>query len=123
LRQTESKEPDEANFTNTVQPIPTHHSDPDWNLTRTTMYARDDTEAHAMTEFDRITHTPDVMAGKACIRGMRVTVGMILGQLGSGTTVDELLQNYPYLEREDIMQALLYGAWLTRAHEVELAEA
>jgi len=59
-----------------------------------------------MSEFDRITQTPGVMGGKACIRGMRVTVGMIVGQIGSGTSVDELLDAYPYLEREDVLQAL-----------------
>ena len=76
-----------------------------------------------MSEFDRITQTPGVMGGKACIRGMRVTVGMIVGQLGSGTTVDELLDAYPYLEREDILQAASYAGWLASGHEVELAEA
>ena len=76
-----------------------------------------------MTEFDRITQTPGVMGGKACIRGMRVTVEMIVGQLGTGTTVEELLDAYPYLEREDVMQALRYAAWLASGREVELAEA
>ena len=76
-----------------------------------------------MSEFDRITQTPGVMGGKACIRGMRVTVGMIVGQLGTGTTVDELLEAYPYLEREDVMQALRYAAKLASGREVELAEA
>jgi len=76
-----------------------------------------------MSEFDRITQTPGVMSGKACIRGMRVTVGMIVGQIGSGTSVDELLDAYPYLEREDVLQALRYAAWLASGHEVELAEA
>ncbi len=75
-----------------------------------------------MTEFDRIARNPAVMAGKACIRGMRVTVEMIVGQLGCGTTVDELLKAYPYLEREDVMQALRYAAWMASGHEVELAE-
>jgi uncharacterized protein (DUF433 family) len=65
-----------------------------------------------MDEFDRITHNPAVMGGKAIIRGMRVTVGMILGQLAAGQTVDELLDDFPYLEREDIVQAMRYGAWL-----------
>ena len=65
-----------------------------------------------MEEFNRITHNPAVMGGKACIRGMRVTVGMILGQLAAGETVDELLDDFPYLEREDIVQAMRYGAWL-----------
>jgi len=76
-----------------------------------------------MPDFDRITRNPAVMVGKACIRGMRVTVEMIVGQIGSGTTVDELLAAYPYLEREDVMQALRYAAWLASEREVELAEA
>ena len=76
-----------------------------------------------MTEFDRITQTPGVMGGKACIRGMRVTVGMIVGQIGAGVSVDELLDAFPYLEREDVMQALRYAAWMACGYEVELAEA
>ena len=59
-----------------------------------------------MDGIDRITHDPAVMGGKACIRGMRVTVGMIVGQIGAGVTIDDLLADYPYLEREDVMQAL-----------------
>ncbi len=59
---------------------------------------------------DRITQRPEVMGGNACVRGMRVTVGMIVGQIGAGHTVDEILADYPYLEREDIMQALRYAA-------------
>lgn len=62
-----------------------------------------------MEELDRITQNPAVMGGKACIRGMRVTVGMIVGQIGAGTSMDEMLQAYPYLEREDILQALQYS--------------
>ncbi len=76
-----------------------------------------------MTEFDRITHDPSVMVGKACIRGMRVTVEMIVRQIGSGTSVDELLDAYPYLEPEDVMQALIYAGWTASGREVELAEA
>jgi uncharacterized protein (DUF433 family) len=60
--------------------------------------------------FDRITQNPSVMGGKPCIRGMRVTVGMIVGQIGAGVSVEELLSDYPYLEREDIMQAVRYAA-------------
>lgn len=59
-----------------------------------------------MGQLDRITQQPDVMGGKAGIRGMRVTVGMIVGQIGAGRTVEELLAEYPYLEREDVLQAL-----------------
>jgi uncharacterized protein (DUF433 family) len=63
------------------------------------------------------------MGGKACIRGMRVTVGMILENLGSGVTIEELLDAYPYLEREDVLQAMRYGAWLAQEREIELAPA
>ena len=76
-----------------------------------------------MPEFDRITRRPEVMGGKPCIRGMRVTVGMIVGQIGAGRTVDEILVDYPYLEREDIMQALRYAAWLAEEREIELPTA
>jgi uncharacterized protein (DUF433 family) len=64
---------------------------------------------------DRITQNPEVMGGKACIRGMRVTVGMIVGQIGAGRSIDDVLAGFPYLEREDILQALRYAAW--RAEE------
>lgn len=73
-----------------------------------------------MAQLDRITHNPAVMGGKACIRGMRVTVGMILGELGSGATIDEILADFPYLEREDILQAIRYGAWLAQERELDL---
>jgi uncharacterized protein (DUF433 family) len=76
-----------------------------------------------MSEFPRITRNPKVMQGKACIRGMRVTVGVIIGQLGAGVTIDELLDDYPYLEREDIMQALKYASWLASEREIDLAAA
>ena len=72
--------------------------------------------------FDRITQNPAVMGGKPCIRGMRVTVGMIVGQIGEGISNEELLSAYPYLEKEDIMQALRYAAALSQWHEVALAE-
>jgi uncharacterized protein (DUF433 family) len=73
--------------------------------------------------FPRITVNPAVMSGKPCIRGMRVTVGMILGELGAGTSIDELLAAYPYLERDDVLEALRFGSWLARYREVELAAA
>jgi uncharacterized protein (DUF433 family) len=72
---------------------------------------------------DRITRDPNVMGGKACIRGMRVTVGMIVGQIGAGYAIDELLVDYPYLEREDILQALRYASWLAEEREVLLTSA
>jgi uncharacterized protein (DUF433 family) len=76
-----------------------------------------------MEHLDRITQQPDVMGGKACIRGLRVTVGMVVGQIGAGRNVDEILADYPYLEREDIMQALRYAAWRAEEREVALADA
>jgi uncharacterized protein (DUF433 family) len=76
-----------------------------------------------MERLDRITQNPAVMGGKACVRGMRVTVGMIVGQIGAGHSIDEILVDYPYLEREDIMQALQYAAWLAEEREVMLASA
>ncbi len=76
-----------------------------------------------MTQLDRITQEPAVMGGKACIRGMRVTVGMLVGQIGAGHSVDEVLVDYPYLEREDIMQALRYAAWRSEEREVQLSSA
>ena len=76
-----------------------------------------------MTNLDRITQNPQTMGGKACIRGMRVTVGMIVGQIGAGRSIDELLADYPYLEREDILQALRYAAWRMEEREIDLARA
>ena len=76
-----------------------------------------------MEGLDRITQNPAVMQGKACIRGMRVTVGMIVGQIGAGVTIEQLLDDYPYLEREDILQALRYAAYRVQEREIVLAEA
>ena len=76
-----------------------------------------------MEQFDRITQQPDVMSGKACIRGMRVTVSMIVNQIGSGHRFDEVLADYPYLEREDLLQALRYAAWRSEDREIVLANA
>lgn len=74
-----------------------------------------------MAKLDRITHIPNVMGGKPTIRGMRVTVGMIVGQIGAGRTIEDLLADYPYLEREDILQALRYAAYLAEGRELTLA--
>jgi uncharacterized protein (DUF433 family) len=76
-----------------------------------------------MGHLDRITQEPAVMGGKACIRGLRVTVGMIVGQIAAGQSIEALLSDYPYLEREDIMQALRYAAWRSEEREVTLATA
>lgn len=70
-----------------------------------------------LKKLDRITFDPAVMGGKPCIRGMRVTVGMIVGMIASGHTQSEILNLYPYLETDDIAQALSYAAW--RSEEVE----
>lgn len=70
-----------------------------------------------MRKLTRITFDPKVMGGKPCIRGMRVTVGTIVGLLAAGHTEAEVLEAYPYLEEEDLREALAYAAW--RAEEVE----
>ena len=76
-----------------------------------------------MAQFDRITQEPGTMGGKPCIRGLRVTVGMVVGQIGAGHTVDEVLADFPYLEREDVMQALRYAAWRAEEREIVLGGA
>lgn len=69
-------------------------------------------------DLDRITFDPKVTGGKPCIRGMRVMVGMIVGLLASRYSIERILDSLPYLEEEDIRQALSYAAW--RSEEVEL---
>ena len=76
-----------------------------------------------MSQLDRITHTAGVMGGKACVRGLRVTVAMIVGQIAGGVSIDQLLADYPYLDREDVYQALRYAAWRADEREVLLAGA
>ena len=66
------------------------------------------------TAFERITFEPGKMGGRACIRGLRITVGLIVSLVAEGASRDEILSDYPDLEREDIRQALAYAAWLTR---------
>ena len=73
-----------------------------------------------LEHFNRITNDLDIMNGKPCIQGKRITVSKILSQIGAGETIDELLIDYPYLEREDILQSLKYAAWLAEGHEVAL---
>ena len=73
-----------------------------------------------MEELDRITQQPETMGGKPCIRGMRVTVGMVVGQIGAGHSINEILADYPYLEQEDIMQALRYAAWRSEERDIVL---
>jgi uncharacterized protein (DUF433 family) len=71
----------------------------------------------------RITFNPEVMGGKPCIRGLRVTVGTVVGLLAAGRTMNAILQAYPYLETEDIYEALSYAAWRADEIEVPLASA
>ena len=65
-----------------------------------------------MTAFDRITFDPHVMGGKACIRGLRVTVSLVVNLVANGMSTEQILADYPYLEAEDIRQSLRYAAWL-----------
>jgi uncharacterized protein (DUF433 family) len=74
-----------------------------------------------MKTLTRITFNPEVMGGKPCIRGLRVTVGTIVGLMASGHTPEDILAAYPYLEREDIYEALAYAAWRVEEMEVPLA--
>lgn len=78
-----------------------------------------------MMEFDRITFDQNMMGGKACIRGMRVTVSLILNLVANGMSPGEIIDAYPYLEHEDISQSLQYAAWLTEesVHPLELVSA
>lgn len=73
-----------------------------------------------VADLDRITRNPSVMGGKPCIRGMRVTVGMLVGLIASGLSHEAILAAYPYLEEEDIRQALAYSAW--RVKEIEIPQ-
>jgi uncharacterized protein (DUF433 family) len=72
----------------------------------------------ALPAIERITLDPAVMGGKPCIRGIRITVGTILGLLASGHSEEDILKAYPYLEREDIRAALVYATW--RVEEIEV---
>jgi uncharacterized protein (DUF433 family) len=74
-----------------------------------------------MRQLNRITTDPAVMGGKPCIRGQRVTVGMLIGLVASEKTTPQILALYPYLEAEDITQALRYAAWRTKEIELPLA--
>ena len=76
-----------------------------------------------MTAFARITHDPNIMGGRACIRGLRVTVGTIVGLVAAGHPQDEILRLYPYLALEDIREALSYAAWRVEECEVPFAVA
>jgi uncharacterized protein (DUF433 family) len=74
-----------------------------------------------MRDLDRITFNPEVMGGKPCIRGMRVTVGTMVGLVATDHSAEDILTAYPYLEAEDISQALAYGDWRVEEIEVPLS--
>ena len=74
-----------------------------------------------MQKLSRITMDPRVMGGKPCIRSMRVTVGTLVGLMASGKTIDEVLAAYPYIERQDVLEALTYAAWRAEEKELPLA--
>jgi len=78
-----------------------------------------------MLGFDRITFDPNILGGRACIRGMRVSVSLILNLVANGMSAQEIIEAYPYLEPEDIRQSLHYAAWLAdeSVHELESAAA
>jgi uncharacterized protein (DUF433 family) len=76
-----------------------------------------------MKQLTRITFNPKVMGGKPCIRGMRVTVGAIVGLVAAGHSFADILQAYPYLEEEDLREALAYAAWRVEEIEAPLAAA
>lgn len=74
-----------------------------------------------MVELDRISLDPAVMGGKPCIRGTRLTVGTIVGLISAGHSVEDVLEAYPYVEREDVLQALAYAAWRAEEREVTVS--
>jgi uncharacterized protein (DUF433 family) len=65
-----------------------------------------------MENFNRITFDPNLMGGRACVRGMRITVALVLNLIANGMTTDQIIREYPYLEDEDVRQCLQYAAWL-----------
>lgn len=74
-----------------------------------------------MKNLERITLNLEIMGGKPCIRGLRMTVGTVIGLLAAGHTAEDVLRMYPYLQQEDIMEALSYAAWRSEEIEVPLA--
>jgi uncharacterized protein (DUF433 family) len=76
-----------------------------------------------MKNLKRITLNPEIMGGKPCIKGLRMTVGTIIGLLASGLAIEDILKMYPYLQKEDIIEALAYAAWRSEEIEVPLATA
>jgi uncharacterized protein (DUF433 family) len=77
----------------------------------------------SIKDFPRITFDPEVMGGKPCIRGLRVTVGTIVGLVAAGYSTADILRSYPYLEAEDVREALEYAAWRVEEHDLPLVRA
>jgi uncharacterized protein (DUF433 family) len=75
---------------------------------------------HLVTQLDRISLDAEIMGGKPCIKGTRVTVGMIVSQIANGATYENLLQEYPYIKETDIVQALRFAAWASESSEVPI---
>jgi uncharacterized protein (DUF433 family) len=88
--------------------------------TRTVEHAMGEQSTESGTPFDRITFEPGKMGGRACIRGLRITVGLIVSLIAEGASWEEILTDYPDVEAEDIRQALAYAAWLTREEIVSV---
>ncbi|MCH7627062.1 MAG: DUF433 domain-containing protein [Chloroflexi bacterium] len=76
-----------------------------------------------MLGFDRITFDQKVMGGRACVRGMRITVALVLNLVSNGMSTEDILNEYPYLETDDIRQALQYAAWLADESIIPLEPA
>jgi uncharacterized protein (DUF433 family) len=76
-------------------------------------------ERRQMEKFQRISLNPEIMGGKACIKGTRVTVGMIVSHIATGVSIEELLEHFNYITREDVAEAFRYAAWLSEAREVD----
>jgi uncharacterized protein (DUF433 family) len=76
-----------------------------------------------MLNFDRITFNPNIMGGRACIRGMRVTVALIVNLFANGMSDEEIIEDYPYLEKDDVRQSLQYVAWLAEEEVFDLKAA
>jgi len=76
-----------------------------------------------MLNFDRITFNPSIMGGRACIRGMRITVSLIVNLFANGMSDEEIIEDYPYLEKDDVRQALQYVAWLAEEKVFDLKAA
>lgn len=75
-----------------------------------------------MFGFDRITFDPDILGGKACIRGMRISVSLVVNLVANGMAIPEILAEYPTLEEEDVTQALRYAAWVADDEVIPVTE-